>query len=194
MKKILAVVAAAIMMTGFSPAQAETGYRYWSFWLNNNGWEMAQEGAGTLIPRDGDVQGWRFITTGSDTSTDFAPRSTETFTDICGQFKAAPGKVRVALILDFGDLEDLQDNQCVVINEGDSSLMALSSLYSVRDEGGMVCGINSLPATGCGEEVEITPIPTEVSQDKLPYITMGFLAVLLVLMLLAGRKRSGKNK
>lgn len=174
------VAVAAIMMLGISPAQAETGYRYWSFWLNNNGWEMAQEGVGTLIPHDGDVQGWRYITTGADTTVDFAPRSTETFTDICGQFKAAPGKVRVALILDFGDLEDLQDNQCVVINEGDSSLMALSALYSVRDEAGMVCGINSLPATGCGEEVEITA--TEQPKDNLPYITIGVLAVLLALI------------
>ena len=200
MKKILAVAITALMMLGTSPAQAETGYRYWSFWLNNNGWEMAQEGAGTLIPRDGDVQGWRYITSSSDTTLDYAPRSSKSFTAICDGYKAEKGSVRVAMIIDFGNPEDYPEGTqipetyeyCSVIKEGDTSMQLLQGL-DVRAEGGMICALDALPAQGCGEEVDITaPIVVKETSDKLPYITLGVLGFFLVLLLFANRKAKSK--
>lgn len=201
MKKIIAVAVTALMVLGTSPAQAETGYRYWSFWLNNNGWEMAQEGAGTLIPKDGDIQGWRYITSPSNTTLEYAPRSSKSFNEICGDYPAEPESVRVALIIDFGNPEDYpKDTQipetyeyCSIIKAGDSSMALLQGL-DIRENGGMICALDALPATGCGEEVDIAAPVVEKNTDKLPYITMSILGIFLILLLLANRKKNSENR
>ena len=147
-------------------AHAESGYRYWSFWLNDaNGWSLAQEGAGTVIPQDGDVQGWRFISAPDVAGPEYAPRSIATFDEVCGSTPAEDGKVRVAVVVDFGDASDYTSDvsipplqtTCEVISQGDPASLALSARHEVREEDGLVCAVNQLPASGCGETVDISP-------------------------------------
>ncbi|MEN9693356.1 MAG: hypothetical protein RLZZ330_1000 [Actinomycetota bacterium] len=160
-------VVALISILPISNASAETAWRYWSYWqLNDGTWEMAMTGAADVKAEDGQVQGWRYITAGMEVTADLAPRTDETFETICADVEKKDGIARVALVVDFGDasdysnpddIENLQSSatSCVEINEGDPSSLLLGSEFEVREETGMVCGVNNLPATGCGEEVEI---------------------------------------
>ncbi|MEY4348492.1 MAG: hypothetical protein RIS43_911, partial [Actinomycetota bacterium] len=205
--RIGATLALLLSVSGFSPANAEPGYRYWSFWLTtDNAWTAAQEGAGTLIPQDGDLQGWRYISAPATVGPEFAPRSTATFDDICGSTPAEAGKVRVAVVIDFGDASDYTDGtevpassaSCAVLTEGDPSSLALSSVAEVREDSGMVCAVSNLPATGCGEAFDYvapimanargataddatttTPAPED---DRLPQIVGLILGVVVFVM------------
>ena len=156
-----------ISVLPISSANAETAWRYWSYWqLNDGTWEMAMTGAADVAAKDGQVQGWRYITAGIEVTPDFAPRTSETFESICADVEKQEGIARVAVVVDFGDASDYSNETdanadlatktaCVEINEGDPSSLLLGSNFEVREESGMVCGVNNLPSTGCGEEVEI---------------------------------------
>lgn len=205
--RIAAIALCALPLATTSAAHAETGYRYWSFWLNDGtSWAMAQEGAGTVMPKDGDVEGWRYISAPASVGPEFAPRSTATFDDICGSTPAQDGKVRVALIVDFGDASDYNEavsipdisTSCQFIAEGDSAATLLSATRLVRAENGLVCAIDQLPTSGCGETVEIAaneravtlsaPMADDATQqqpaedDRIPQIVSIILGTVVFVM------------
>lgn len=156
-----------------SAAHAETAWRYWSYWNASNGtWELAMTGAADIEATDGSVQGWRYITAGLEVGEEFAPRVDANFDAICGTTTKADGLARVAVVIDFGDASDYEDGvtipettaECVVVETGSPSSLLLPELVEVRDESGLVCAVNNLPASGCGEEVELgTDEPTLIS-------------------------------
>lgn len=156
-----------------SPAHAETAWRYWSYWTASNGtWELAMTGAADIEAVDGSVQGWRYITAGLEVGEDFAPRVDANFDSICGTTAKVDGLARVAMVIDFGDASDYEDgvsvaetiSECVVIETGSPSSLLLPEIVEVREEAGLICGINNLPSSGCGQEVELsTDEPTLIS-------------------------------
>ena len=159
----LMVLSAFIFSTA---AQAETGYRYWSYWLFQDGqWTMAPAGAGTTPAVEGQLQGWRFITSGVDAPTDLAPRTDETFEQICVAVEKQSGIERVALVIDYGTIYDYDagtevkpvESVCATVESGDPSSILLAKSATVRELNGFVCAINQLPAKGCGESVEYDP-------------------------------------
>jgi hypothetical protein len=174
MKKYLISIAAFLFaFIPVSSANAESAWRYWSYWQINGGvWEMAMTGAADVKAEDGQVQGWRYITAGIDISEEFAPRTKETFESICADVEAKDGIARIALVVDFGDASDYSNQSdadsvpstktaCVEINAGDPSSLILSSAFETREESGMVCGVVNLPSSGCGEEVDISSVTTK---------------------------------
>ncbi len=174
MKKIsLLIITFQFAFLPISSANAESAWRYWSYWQLNDGvWEMAMTGAADVAAEDGQVQGWRYITAGIDVGAEFAPRTEETFETICADVPAKDGIARVAVVVDYGDASDYSNEAdaqavlptqtaCVEVAAGDPSSLLLSSAFESREESGMVCGVNNLPSTGCGEEVEITPVDEE---------------------------------
>ena len=147
-----------------SAAHAETAWRYWSYWNVSNGtWEPAMTGAADIEAVDGSIQGWRYITAGLEVGEELAPRIEANFDAICGSTAKSDGFARVAVVIDFGDASDYQDgvtvpetiSECVVVETGSPSSLLLPELVEVRDESGLICAINNLPASGCGEEVEL---------------------------------------
>lgn len=133
---------------------------------------MAMTGAADVKAEDGQVQGWRYITAGMEVTPDLAPRTDETFETICANVEKKEGIARVALVVDFGDASDYSiaedaagdlttKTSCVEINDGDPSSLLLGTNFEVREESGMICGVNNLPAAGCGEEVEIPAVDEE---------------------------------
>lgn len=206
MKKLLSLVAAFVIASTsaiavVNPSQADTGYRYWSYWMFNDGqWEMASEGAGTTAALDGQLQGWRFITSGVEASTDLAPRTEATFEEICGDVEPVVGVERVAFVIDYGDASDYDSEveipattpQCVTVESGSPSTLVLAQVAQVREVSGFVCAINELPAVGCGESVETTTpelmtttsAPVEENQETdwlATIITTGLGLVVLVM-------------
>ena len=181
-----------MLVVSASPASA-TSYRYWSFWLQSgsNGagscstsWCFAQEGSGTIVPRDGDVQGWRFAISSGATSSDRPPRATTSFATICSGVTSSTSTKRVAVIVDFGTPSDAPTNElppalltkCEVVSSTTTALGVLYAAVSVRQRSGFVCGLNGYPRTECGTVVAIPTQPVATSSPAQRSSTAGSAA------------------
>lgn len=159
---IIAVVAAVVLPAGAASAAA---YRYWGFFqLQGSTWAFATKGPDQVTPPDGSVEGWRFAVAGeSDSRT---PRASATFDQLCGSTAAESGKKRVGLVIDYGRAADAEEGttppaptgKCAVVAPAATSAEVLAAVATVRAEKGLVCAVDSHPATGCGGEVkEVSP-------------------------------------
>jgi len=163
----VAAVLAAVFTTLLTPGLAAhaAAYRYWGYYhLADGKWAFAQTGPDKSTPADGAVEGWRFAI--GDESVTRMPRATPSFTDICGATPAVAGKKRVGLVLDFGREADADNGakppapaaRCAVVDTKATGAEVLAAAASVRaGSGGLVCGIDGYPATGCGGEVKVVP-------------------------------------
>lgn len=169
------LVAALLLALVATVAQAGTAsaaaYRYWGYFQlqdaqgsSGKTWTFATKGPEQVTPTDGGVEGWRFAVAGeSDMRT---PRATVTFDQLCGGTAAQSGKKRVGVVIDYGRAADTEDGKqppapvgkCAVVDSKATGAEVLAAVASVRNEKGLVCGINDQPATGCGGEVkEVSP-------------------------------------
>lgn len=166
---VAAVVAALAPVSGAAPAQAESAYRYWSYWLvQDDAWVFAQEGPATRLPVDGSVEGWRFAISTQSADPALAPTSAPdtAFTDICGDTDTTDGTKRVAVVVDFGTSADAPGGAtppataatCATVDRDASSMQVLSSAFDLRIEDGLICGIDGYPATGCAEIVDTADV------------------------------------
>lgn len=156
-------------------AQAETGYRFWSYWIADDSmWTYAAVGSGTRVPRDGAVEGWRFeVAVDGQVS---PPRVDPTFEQICRDTAPREGSVRVAIVLDPGLAEHAPLGQnpvpmrsaCVVVPDGSTSYQALNEAASVRSEAGFVCGIDGYPLNECAPLITIGQTPQRETPASAP--------------------------
>ncbi|MFF3003941.1 SCO2322 family protein [Kitasatospora sp. NPDC057940] len=90
-----------------APAEATTGYRYWSFWrAGGDGWLYQQQGPAVAVPPDGAVDGWRFAVSPDGGQDAARPRTAGDFAAVCADTPAQAGHKRVAVVLDFGTAAD----------------------------------------------------------------------------------------
>lgn len=164
----LAALATLVTNTAPAGASAEGGFTFWGYYhLRNGTWEASQEGAGSITPREGVVEGFRYATT-TETEFNRPPRVDTSFAEICGDAEAPDGRKRVALVIDYGTVEDAAnggkpppaEGHCAVVPEGFSTQQALESVASLRIED-FICAINGYPETGCGEQVSNVQIPAD---------------------------------
>lgn len=190
MKRLL--LATLALTVGLAPtAHAESVYRYWSYWQGDgSSWRFAQVGVGSIAVADGQVQGWRFITSGSAKDSTLTPRVNPDFAEICGAVEVPVGKSRVAVVIDYGDAADYPGEvappaptaQCVVADTGISSAVLLADNAQIRANDGFVCGINGRPASGCGEAVDSELVANDAAQDQLArWVTTGLGVILFAL-------------
>jgi hypothetical protein len=165
---LLALVAAVVAPA--APASA-AAYRYWGYFQLQDAqdptdakWAFASKGPDQLTPADGAVEGWRFAVAGETDAR--MPRATATFDDLCGGTAAETGKKRVGVVIDYGRAADSEGGaqppapvgKCAVVDSKATGAEVLAAVATVRAEGGLVCGIDSHPAAGCGGEVkEVSP-------------------------------------
>lgn len=149
-------------------------YRYWGYFqLSGTTWEFAPKGPADLTPADGSVEGWRFAI-GTEGSTRL-PRATPTFDEICGDTEAEAGSKRVAVVLDYGRQADSADDteppapvgRCAVVTEAATGLEVLSEVADVRQDDSLICGIDDIPATGCGDEVKTVTPEAEAADEPV---------------------------
>ncbi|MGK5548069.1 SCO2322 family protein [Streptomyces sp. URMC 127] len=161
-----AVLFTLVALLGAAPAQAATGYRYWSFWQGSGGqWAYATQGPGTARPGDGDVVGFRFAVS-ADSSDAARPRAAADFGAVCDRTPAEDGKKRVAVILDFGTPADAPGGErppaarsvCARVGEDATAGEALAEVARPLryDSAALLCAIAGYPRTGCGEQVDAT--------------------------------------
>ncbi|WP_369208944.1 SCO2322 family protein [Streptomyces sp. PU-14G] len=144
---------------------AGTGYRYWSFWQQNEdgSWSYATEGPATQRPDDGDTLGFRFALS-EDSRQAKKPRGTTTFAAACEKTEPEDGSKRVAVRIDFGTRADAPEGdstappaprtRCALVAEKASAAEVLAKVASPLryGSGSLLCAIDHYPAKGCGEQ------------------------------------------
>lgn len=164
---LFSLLLAAVATTALAaPAHGEDGFRYWMYFhLQDAAWTFAETGPAGHTPEDGDVEGFRFgVSTPEAGVEPRADLSEVSFDTVCAGSEAGDGQKRVALVLDYGDLdEDAPEPRadCAVVDEGASTQDVLQQVAQARIEGGMSCAFDGYPAAGCGEPVPDADIPTD---------------------------------
>lgn len=158
------MLAALFLALLAGPAHAAS-YRYWGYYTWTDGaWAFATKGPDQTAPKDGDVEGWRFAIT-AESGSPRVPRADADFEAICEATDAVAGKKRVAVVIDGGHSDDAPEGAtppkprgaCALVDEAASGAVVLAAVATARIEGGLVCAIDSYPASGCGEPVDIEP-------------------------------------
>lgn len=177
----LAVIAALVL-----PGTAHAvGYQFWGFYqLTDDQWGFASEGAGTLVPPDGTVDGYRFAVSANDDVR--VPRAVLTFEDICADSPAEDGLKRIGVVVDPGRDVDAPEGeapftpgaQCVLADPDATSqeVLELAAQELRIGDSGLICGIGGFPAAGgCGDEVA-EPTPEQLAPDEdveVPVVAAG---------------------
>ena len=165
---ILSAIAALTIGTlTASPAQA-ANYQYWGYYqLANGAWTFAQKGPAETNPADASVEGWRWAITEESGTPPRNPRVTPTFEQVCGTAAAESGMKRVGVVIDYGRPVDGDGGatppgvvaECAVVPTAATGAEVLAAVATVRNgDGGLICGIDNYPASGCGGQVAtLTP-------------------------------------
>ena len=191
-------------------SNAATGYRYWGYFQAQGGatsWTAAMTGPSVEV-KDGDVEGWTFVFSNNDIPA-IAPMMDPDFATLCDGIPETAGKVRVGLVVDFGDASIAPSGEtpmeffsdCVVVPTGSVGLDVLKSALDVRaGESGLICGIAGYPAQECGAEIEAptaqeavtTSAPIEDAQqaNRSTPLLMAVLAAMLLVGFIFNRRRN----
>ncbi|MFN6292376.1 MAG: SCO2322 family protein [Candidatus Nanopelagicaceae bacterium] len=193
-----------------SSSNAATGYRYWGYFQAQGGatsWTAAMTGPSVEV-KDGDVEGWTFVFSNNDIPA-IAPMMDPDFATLCDGIPETAGKVRVGLVVDFGDANIAPSGEtpmeffsdCVVVPTGSVGLDVLKSALDVRaGDSGLICGIAGYPAQECGAEIEAptaqeavtTSAPIEDAQqaNRSTPLLMAVLAAMLLVGFIFNRRRN----
>lgn len=164
---LVSLFLAAVATTALAaPAHGEDGYQYWNYFhLDDDTWAFSQVGAADYQPEDGDVEGFRYgVSTQSQGIEPRADLTEVNFDTVCGDVEAGDGEKRVAVLLDYGTVDDDAPEpraDCAVLPEEASTQDALDQVSQVRAENGMVCALDGYPASGCGEPVPNADVPAD---------------------------------
>jgi hypothetical protein len=168
-------VGAAAVVIPVLPVTAAhaTAYRYWTYWHaapGSSSWAFAGGGP-SYRPSDGAVEGWRFAVSQGTTSAP-QPRTdpAKAYTSTCRQRTPADGMKLVAVVLDYGTAADAPKGEkpphgvvaaCVEIPKNGNGFDVLREAdVTVRQDAGLICGLNGYPRTECAPAVTATPTAT----------------------------------
>lgn len=153
-----------------SPAHAEGDiYRYWTYFqVTGDKFVASAKGVAITVPEDGSIEAYRYAAP-ADFNKPNLPRADLdelTFESICEHVEAADGMKRVAVIIDYGVVEDAEGAAepptptaaCAQVDEKATGLQVLTEVAKTRSEDGLLCAIEGYPAKGCSTLVtEGTP-------------------------------------
>jgi hypothetical protein len=147
-------------------SSATTYYDYWSYWHKPPGattWQYSSVGASGyyLQPDHPQVEGWRFGV-GTGGSSDPKPRPVDvTYDDYCAGHDTA-ATYRVLLVVDYGTQSGAPAGPVYSCYGTDTQPngrdVLLAAKHTERDSGGLICGIDNYPKSGCGDVVS-SPAP-----------------------------------
>ncbi|NXY99684.1 hypothetical protein HYE82_36005 [Streptomyces sp. BR123] len=149
-----------------APPALAAGYRYWSYWDGGGGqWAYAAQGPSTARPADGSVQGFRFAVSKDAAAEAARPRAAADFDAVCSTTPAAPGRKRVAVVVDFGVAADApagdappQDTPRTACAQLAPEATAAEALAEVAkplryNSAALLCAVSGYPKQGCGEQI-----------------------------------------
>nr|WP_246220929.1 SCO2322 family protein [Phytoactinopolyspora mesophila] len=161
LRGLLAAIVALLLPIGLATSASADAFRFWGYYQWTDGeWAFAPTGPADTVPEEGAIEGWRFAV-GGESATRF-PRTGDVFDDICGAATASDGEKRVAVVLDYGTVEDAPDGEeppeprgdCAVVPEDASGADVLTAVAQVRLDEGLTCGIDGYPTSECGNAVD----------------------------------------
>ncbi len=157
---VLGVLAALVLPA--QPAYA-ANYQYWGYYqVVDATWAFYQVGPDKSAPKDGAVEGWRWAVDDGTGATPHLPRALPMFTAVCDTTAAETGKKRVAVVVDYGRPADGDGKatppppraKCASVATAATGAEVLAAVAEVRTgSGGLVCGLDAYPSTGCGGEL-----------------------------------------
>lgn len=172
MRRLAFGIGAAVLLAPAllpSAAQAETTYRYWSYWVGGDTWTYSARGSGFRVPPDAGVEGYRFVVSPQDGSQAAPPATASSYDVLCpGQPPPPTGQKRVALVLDYGpagiapvgETPPATSVQCLTAPEAATGLQVLQQVAQLRfHSSGLICGIAGFPATECPGQSARTASP-----------------------------------
>jgi hypothetical protein len=174
---LVVIITALSPLTLINSASADKGYRYWGYFQaapGSNTWVAAMTGP-TVELKDGAVEGHSFSISNAEVPA-VAPSSTADFATLCADTPAAAGKIRVGLVINFGEANIAPSGEvppkaistCALVNSGATGVDVLNTAVTVRnDSSGLLCGIEGYPATECAPEVDM-PIAQAVATGENP--------------------------
>ncbi|MFJ3215041.1 SCO2322 family protein [Kitasatospora sp. NPDC086801] len=173
---LVPLLGAVLLLVAAVPAEAATGYRYWSFWRGaGDGWLYQQQGPAVAVPPDGAVDGWRFAVSPDGGQQAAQPRAAGDFAALCADTPAQAGRKRVAVVLDFGTTADAgsaeappeQRSACasVVSNATSAEVLAAVAPPLRYDANGLLCAIAGFPKAGCADQLGSAAKPAGASGD-----------------------------
>lgn len=170
---ISGLLATAFCFAIFSGTAHADAYRFWGFWQYKEGaWTFASKGPAQITPADGSIEGWRYAISG-DATGQRVPRADATFDQLCGSTPAVAGKKRVGVVIDPGAANEAPNGvtpppargACAVVDPKATSAQVLGQVGGVREEKGLICAIDSFPASGCGDPVKDADVPQVPSPE-----------------------------
>jgi hypothetical protein len=174
---LVVIITARTPLTLINSASADKGYRYWGYFQaapGSNTWVAAMTGP-TVELKDGAVEGHSFSISNAEVPA-VAPSSTADFATLCADTPAAAGKIRVGLVINFGEANIAPSGEvppkaistCALVKSGATGVDVLNTAVTVRnDSSGLLCGIEGYPATECAPEVDM-PIAQAVATGENP--------------------------
>lgn len=162
---VLSVLLAALAVGGSAGTASAAAYRYWNYYhVKSGSYVFAKTGPSDYVPKDGSVEAYRYGTS-TGTSNGITPRADlakYSFGHICAGMKAAAGKKRVAVIIDYGVQSDAADGEtppaprtaCAVAPEKATGQQVVDAAAEVRTDNGMLCGIDGYPVRTCSVTVK----------------------------------------
>ncbi len=183
---VAAAVACALVALLAAPAQA-AAYRYWTYWQSAPGdptWAFSNQGAGTTVPPDGAIEGWSFAISTENAARDAEPDAAPDFAAICSGTQSAEGSKRVALVIDPGPAGIAPEGEqpfepvaeCVVADVDATGYEILRSVFQVRTDNGLVCGLDGYPATECAPILDDAQVSALTSPVEVPVVDDGAVA------------------
>ncbi len=178
-------IASAALVATAAPNADASSYRYWSYWsvaaqpTSSTPWKFATSGAASRIPKDGEVEGWRFSVSSGAGAGSRPPRiaAATAFSALCGSTEPVAGFKRVAVAIDYGVPIDAPAGQstpiarggCVVVPVAATGATALTHApvsASLRVKDGLICGIDGYPAGECAPVVTDQTAPRPTASSK----------------------------
>lgn len=167
------IVMLPLLASGPATAAPSASSRFWGYYqLTGDAWTFASTGAEQTTPADGSVEGWRFAV--ADFSAPRYPRAIATFEQACGAVEPVENTKRVGVVIDYGRPADAAESSvtppaprvaCSQVPTEATGAQVLAAVADLRIENGIVCGLDSYPATGCLEDVA-TPAPAAAAPDE----------------------------
>lgn len=158
--------------------QAETAYRYWSYWTGGEQWNYSARGPGFRVPPDRGVEGWRFVVSPKDGSQATPPGASNRFDDLCPAVSPAPaGEKNVAVVIEFGaagiapvgETPPPPTVSCVTVPTAETGLQILQGVAPLRfHPSGLICGVAGFPATECPGQTSRSTSPQPSTGDAPP--------------------------
>jgi hypothetical protein len=169
---IAALVAAVLALPLGGAAHAQDAFRFWGYYTwQGDAWQFSQTGPEQTEPADGGVEGWRFAVSGAESSAR-TPRAVGDFAAICGSTPPPSGRKRVAVVIDYGVANEAPQGEappqprgaCAIVAADANGAEALRAVAPVREQKGLVCGIDGYPRTECGAPYD-GPLPNPTATE-----------------------------